>query len=147
MRIDRHDKHMHTGIACHPCHPRSWYSAVACLAGLLLPVLGALPDALIIVMSGAFASPEEAQEQVIPLLTCRRSTYANMPVSTTLPRNSLSDGQLLIRVRFGALNAGVEHVRPCDLGLTRVGAVPEPELGSMHVKHARQDPDQDSCAV
>ncbi len=34
-------------------------------AGLLLPILGALPDALIIVVSGLGGTKEEAAEQVI----------------------------------------------------------------------------------
>ena len=34
------------------------------IGGLLLPVLGALPDALVIVVSGLGASPGEAQAQV-----------------------------------------------------------------------------------
>ena len=39
--------------------------ACACMnAGLLLPILGALPDALIIVVSGLGGTREEAEEQV-----------------------------------------------------------------------------------
>ncbi len=45
------------------CIPQAC-EAVAMLAGLVLPVLGALPDALIIVVSGLGGSAEEAQEQV-----------------------------------------------------------------------------------
>ena len=44
-----------------------WFrEAVVTLAGLVLPVLGALPDALIIVVSGLGGTAEEAQEQVSP---------------------------------------------------------------------------------
>ena len=41
-----------------------------CLAGLLLPILGALPDALIIVVSGLGGTKEEAAEQVLLTTQC-----------------------------------------------------------------------------
>ena len=41
-----------------------WLSTSMPCAGLVLPVLGALPDSLIIIASGLGGSAEEAQEQV-----------------------------------------------------------------------------------
>jgi hypothetical protein len=42
------------------------------IGGLVLPILGALPDALLVLVSGLGGTPAEAQEQVTTLLSSGR---------------------------------------------------------------------------
>lgn len=56
---------MHThDFRSRPLSPRTREVCVPLPSGLLLPILGALPDALIIVVSGLGGTLAEAQEQV-----------------------------------------------------------------------------------
>lgn len=50
-------------------------------AGLVLPILGALPDAFIIAVSGLAGSNEEAQQQACSLQRCKASMHALGPAA------------------------------------------------------------------
>ena len=52
--------------------------------GLLLPILGALPDALIIVVSGLGGTKEQAAEQVCNALAARPNSLLVIAVMTTI---------------------------------------------------------------
>jgi hypothetical protein len=62
------------------------------IGGLLLPVLGALPDSAIIVVSGMGGTVAEAQEQVLSKLSWINHTFVGHdwePASRYLPYPSL----------------------------------------------------------
>jgi hypothetical protein len=56
------------------------------IGGLLLPVLGALPDSLIIIVSGLGGSREEAAEQVLLPCATVQHCCAAAPGQACMPR-------------------------------------------------------------
>lgn len=88
--------------ACHSCWPEAytwpprgstgqWLSNWMRCAGLVLPILGALPDSLIIIASGLGGSAEEAQEQVHVPSSGRCTLGPALPICSRCDRCSMTN--------------------------------------------------------